>query len=567
LDNFETVAKQVDLIHWLSSVRPPARVLITTREIPSGLNGQVVSVEELVHPEAVSLFNERATYAGLQTTGREDEIRKLCSAVGGMPLAIELLAARSALIPLSLLIQRVQEGPEVIATPTDQTRPDRHRSLLRCVELSFRELGPQATDLLQRIGVFPDGASASLISAVIGKADWDNDAAELVSASVWRLAGNRYTMHPLVREVVLKQLGPERHVRASEAARSLIRFVSLRADQSRQGSTDPAVLNAALNWCEAELRNLIAAADFAYGVGDWDSVFQLARAIFKFFQVRGHWSDAEHLLGRSLEATRFAGNRAGEALTLDYLGLTYLNQGRWAEAEASHQESLMIWRELNDRCGEGNALKHMGLLLQLRERLEESEVVSLQALGLLRECGDSVGEAKTLAYLGNVYRFQRRWIEAIRMYELGLTLSQRVGDHYDEGEILRHLGQVYHQLGRCDRARLLLRKSLTIWRQFDDRHNEAVILDTLGAFLRDEGLSAEAEAMFQQSLLAFRELRDRRKEGGSLLNLARLRALQGNPHSARELAREAVGLLEQTEDAWLLRNARQFVDEIGSSRQ
>jgi hypothetical protein len=373
LDNFETVAKHVDLLLWLSGVRPPARVLITTREVPPGLSGHVVLVEELSRLESVSLFTERATSAGLDTAGRDHEILNLCTAVGGLPLAIELLAARSALIPLSRLIERVQCGPEVIAAPADPTRPDRFQSLRRCMELSFRELGQEATGLLLSMSVFPDGASPALISAVIGKTDWDNDAAELVSASVWRLVRNRYTMHPLVRQVVLEKLGLERPARESDAARAVIRFVSMRAEQSSHGPADPAVLNLALNWCEAELRNLIAAADLAHAAGDWDSVFQLARAIFKFFQVRGHWSDAEHLLTRSLEATRLAGNRGGEALTLDYLGLTYLNQGRWAEAEVSHQHSLLIWRELNDLRGEGNALKHMGRLLQLRERLDESE--------------------------------------------------------------------------------------------------------------------------------------------------------------------------------------------------
>ncbi len=565
LDNFETVAKHVDLLCWLSSVRPPARVLITTREVPPGLSGHIVVVEELAPPDAESLFIERATRAGLDTAGREHEIRKLCTAVGGQPLAIELLAARSALIPLSRLIERVQSGPDVIAAPADPTRPDRHQSLRRCMELSFRELSPEATGLLHSMSVFPDGASPDVISAVLGKLDWDDAAAELVSASVWRLGRNRYTIHPLLRQVVLEKLGLERSARESDAARALIRFVSMRAEQfvpPRQVPADPAVLNAALNWCEAELGNLIAAADLAHAAGDWDSVFQLARAIFIFLEVRGHWSDAEHLLTRSLEATRRAGNRSGEALTLDYLGLTYLEQGRWAEAEASHQASLPIWRELNDPRGEGNALKHMGRLLRLRERYDESEAVSLQALGLLRRTGDPVGEAKTLACLGNVYRFQRRWKEAIEVCEQGLQLSRRVGDHYDEGEILHHLGQVYHQQGQCDQAKLLLQKSLAIWRQFDDRHNEAVILDSLGAFLREEGLWTEAEAMLHQSLLVFRELRDRRREGRSLLNLARLRALQGNRQFALEVAHEAVGLFEQTEDAWSLRQAREFVHEL-----
>jgi class 3 adenylate cyclase/tetratricopeptide (TPR) repeat protein len=562
LDNFETVADDVEMLRYLASLRPPARVLVTTRELPPGLGGHVVPVGELPAGESVALFIERATRAGFDTTGREDEIQEICVAVGGQPLAIELLAARSALLPLSRLIQRVRIGPDVIAAPADPTRSDRHQSLRRCMELSFTELGTAASDLLLRLSVFPDGASPAVLTAVLGTEDWEDAAGELVAASVWRLAGNRYTIHPLLRQIALEKLGLDRDADEAEAARALVRFVKMRAEQARKGPADLKALKAALDWCEAELRNLIATADLAYKAEDWESVFHLSAAIFNFFQVRGHWNDAEHLLTIAREATRRAGNRSGEALTLNHLGLTYLRQGRWTEAESSHRESLLICRELRDTLAEGNTLKHLGRLLQLRERLDESEAVCVQALDLLRQAGDPVGQAKTLMYLGNVYRFQERWKETALVYEQGLQLSRRIGDRYDEGDLLRHLGQVYQHQHQWDQAKLSLQKSLAIWRAFDDRHREAVILEGLGAVFRDEGRWTEAEAMIQQSLAVFQELHDRRKEGGSLLNLARLREFQGNIPAALELARQAVSALEHTEDAWSIRQAREFAEHL-----
>ena len=492
-------------------------------------------------------------------------IDEICTIVGGQPLAIELLAARAALVPLHRLLERARKSLDVVDASSDPTRPVRHRSAKVCIELSFKELSPSASILLRRMCVFPDGASAAVITAVSGSQDWDEAAEELVAASVWRLAGRRYTIHPLVRKVALDQLENDRAEFERLAARALAQFVWKRAQQVQSSGTDPAVIKGIMDWCDAELRNLIAASDLAFAALDWESVFHLSAAIFNFFQIRGHWSDAEHLYTQALAATRRSGNRAGEAQTLNYLGLVYRQRGRWADAEAAHQDSLALWRAIGDHRGEGNTLKHLGRMLQLRERYDESVAVCEQALALLREVADFVGEAKTLAYLGNVYRFQRRWDQAVEVYERALGLSRTVGDSYDEGDILRHLGQVYHHQGRWDQAKQAYQRSLALWRAFDDRHNEAVILDNLGAVLRDEGRWTEAESMLEQGLAVFREFHDRRKEGSSLLNLARLRAAQGELASALDLGRQAVDILDNTEDGWSLHQARDFVSDI--SRQ
>jgi len=559
LDNFETVARDPRLIRWLAGLRPPARVLVTTREHPPGLAGQVVPVHELFPQEARDLFIQRATRAGAATDGQDAEIDQICATVGCQPLAIELLAARAALVPLRRLLERVQRSLNVIDASSDPTRSDRHRTASRCIELSFKELSPSASDLLRRLSVFPDGAGPAVISAVTGKEDWDEAAEELVAASVWRLSGRRYTLHPLVRQVALDQLVNDRGDFEREAALALTQFVCRRAEQSPARQDQTAAVKVVIDWCEAELHNLIATADFAYSAQEWDCVVRLSAAIFDFFQVRGHWSDAEHLYNCALAAARRSNSRPGEAQTKNRLGLVYRQQGRWADAETAHRDSLAIWREIGDRRGEGNTLKHLGRMRQLRQSYDESAAICHQALALLREAGDRVGEAKALTYLGNVYRFDGRWDRAVEVYEQALELSRGIGDRYDEGGLLRHLGQIYHHQGQWDQAKQAFQGSLAIWRGFDDRHNEAVILDNLGAVLRDQGRWGEAESMLEQSLAVFREFGDRRKQGGTLLNLARLRALQGDQASALDLGHQAVATLEHTEDAWLLDRAREFL--------
>ncbi len=478
----------------------------------------MLGIDELQADEARELFVGRATRAGADLAGQEADADAICTAVGRQPLAIELLAARAATTPLSRLHERVKKSADVIAAAK------------LCIEWSFKELSPSARDLLRRLCVFPDGASPGGITAVMGTEDWDEAAAELVTSSVWRLSGRRWTMHPLVRAIALEQLGDERGELERQAASALARFIGARAGAIRRLAAQPDAIKGALDWCVSELGNLVGAAEFAFAAGDWDAVSQVATTLFQVFQVRGHWSDAEHLYTLSLAAARQSANRAGEAGALNQLGWIYRQQGRWTDAESAHRDSLALWRETGDPVGEGHTLKHISRMLQLQGRLDESRAACLQALDLLHAAADPVGEAKTLAYLGNIHRYEGNWDQAEAVYQQALAISRRIGDLYDEGEVLRHLAQVHHRQGRWAEAKQALQRSLTIWHAFDDRYNEALILDVLGAVLRDEGRWTESEAMFYQALSVFRDFRDRRKEGGAVLNLAELEAARGTSH-------------------------------------
>ncbi len=522
----------------------------------------MLAVHELRLDEARDLFIQHASRAGASMAGQQAEIDAICSAVGCQPLALELLAARAALVPLHRLLERVQKSLDVIDAASDPTRSDRRRSARLCIELSFKDLSTSARELLERLSVFANGAGPAVISAVTGTEAWDSAAEELVAASVWRLSGRRYTMHPLVRQIALEQLVTDRGECELGAARALTHFVCAHAAEAKRHAADPAALKGAIDWCEAELPNLVASAGFAFAAEDWGSVSTLAAALLNVFQIRGHWSDAEHLYVLSLAAARCSCDRAGEAAALNHLGWVYRQQGRWTEAEAAPPREPVPLAGNRRPPRRGQHAETSRTNAPASRRFDDSSAVCQQALALLQAAGDSVGEAKTLAYLANIHRFEERWDVAVEVYQQALAISRRIGDLYDEGEIVRHLGEIYQHQGHYDQAKQALQRSLTIWRAFDDRHNEALILDLLGAILRDEGRWNESQAMLDQSLAVFREFRDRRKEGGALLNLARLDAARGNPASALDIGRQAVALLEESQDNWLFNRARDFVSEL-----
>jgi class 3 adenylate cyclase/tetratricopeptide (TPR) repeat protein len=534
MDNFETIAKDVAILRGLSRVRPPVRVLVTTREVPRGLAGGVVEVRELEHGEAMELFRAQAAAGGVVLAAEDDQVSELCAALGEQPLAIRLLAARAARIPLPRLLERVRCDLEVLKTQ-DPTVPAQHQSARACFELSFANLGEAARALLLRLSVLPDGAGPAVIKAILCQDNWDDAAEELVAASVWRLycvrqdvhpeLRQRYTMHPLVRQFALEELGPARAEAELRAALAIAELVKANVSRAGFGAADLAGITRALDWCDVERQTLLACASFAFQAGQWDAVFQIAATIFNFWKVRGYWADAERLYEQALEATRRAGSRPAEAQILNCLGNLSRLRGRLPCTEEYHSSALALWRSLGDRRGEGNTLKLLARVYQLQGRHAESEQACHQALAILREVGDRMGEAKTLVLLGNAYRFQERWEEAERQYSAAWELSHQIGDLYDEGDALNYLGHVHCRARR--------------WEQ--------------------------SEASFQQSLAIWLLFRDRRRQGITLYHWACLCQARGQAAEALQRALHASEVLEATDDRAALENAHQLVAELSKT--
>jgi tetratricopeptide (TPR) repeat protein len=393
-------------------------------------------------------------------------------------------------------------------------------------------LGEPARELLLRLSVLPDGAGAAVVTAILGRKNWDDAAEELVAASVWRLdwvqekvhptVRQRYTLHPLVRQFALEELGAGRADAERNAALAMAALLKGEANRGRFGSADFDSLSRALDWCQVERKTLLAAANFAFQAGEFEAVYQIASTIFNFWKVRGYWSDAERLYEQTLEACRRTGNRAHEARTLNFLGNLSRVQGRLPWSEECQRQALALWREVGNQQGEGDTLKHLARVLQGRGDYAASEQVCNEALLLLRAVGDGIGEARTLVLLGNACRSLERWEEAERHYVSALALSRQIGDRYDEGDALNYLGHIF---GRQSR-----------W--------------------------GEAEGAFQESLKIWIFFRDRRRQGITLYHWALLCQARGQAGEARARALAAVEVLQSTDDRSSLRAAQQLVNTL-----
>ena len=453
-DNFETVADDREILRWIKNARPPVRILVTTREILPGFLGRVIPVLEMPRVDSMRLFIERAAARGMHIEGQDEVVNDLCRAAGDIPLFIELLAARAASLPLTRLRERLYRDLSVLDAQDDPNRPVRHQNAQACFSVSLETLSQRARDLFTHLSVLPEDVDLEVITALMGKGDWDQVVEELVNASLWQLEHEWYTVNTLIRQFALEQLGSSRAAVEHQVARAMSRlaltWVPVVSELPRGGK-----------WFFTGTRNLWACVDFAITAGDWSTVEKLVNASCSFY-MSGSLKDCKRLNKELLHALQHRKSLSAVGRTFSHLGGLYEQHLRYHKAEEAYRQSLAILDNSGDRGFARRTLNGLGRVCQFQARWGEAGEAYKQSLTIHRASGDRRGEAAELYNLGNVYRSQERWGEAEEAYKQSLALSREVADHVGEMLTLNRLGEVYVEQHRWSEAEEAYRKSLAV---------------------------------------------------------------------------------------------------------
>jgi tetratricopeptide (TPR) repeat protein len=226
--------------------------------------------------------------------------------------------------------------------------------------------------------------------------------------------------------------------------------------------------NQALEWCEAERANLVAATRHAAECDQHIIAWKLPAVLWDFFRLRGHWTDwiTTHEIG--LAATRYLRDRYGEAWIANNLGDGYRGLKRFDEAIDHLQQALVAWRELDDRWGEGWTLYNIGTVYRSMGRFEEALEHYRQALARGREMGKQWGEAWALHSLATTYRGLGRPEEAFDHYHQALIVYREINDRWGEGWTLYNIGEILHETDRLAAARVFRHQALAIFEELGD---------------------------------------------------------------------------------------------------
>ncbi len=562
LDNCEHLTSAVArLAEQLLAGCPALSILATSREV-LGVDGErnwpvpplslpaatgQLSAAALSEYDAVKLFEQRAQLIRPSFALSDENaaaVLQVCRRLDGLPLAIELAAARMRMLSVSELASRLDDIFSVLVGGT-RSAPARHRALRATLDWSYDLLAEEERAVLRRLSVFAGGFGLAAAEQVAAGGDIEAsrmlDLLErlaeksLLQADVTGTAA-RYYLLEIVREYAAERLAQSADLHSARRSQLswCVSFVQQIAPRIDRGDGGPAALELELDAVDAETANLRVALEFARQAGDTVAALQIAGPLGRYAYLRGHyhevrqWMDAavtdrgtdvpaglqaQALLGggrlallqcdylpaiRRLEAAlrlyRDMGDQQGIAATVQVLGSVAREQGRYARATELHAESLAVAEAASDRRAIARAHGHLGFVLWLQHEYEQATRECELALEMSRDLSDGEEIAWSQISLGTIARYQGAADRAATLLADSRALAEQVGFREAIAWSLEQQGLL--ALDQADPAAAgLLRGSLEIHHQLRDRWRTCSLLDDLAAVALANGRAAEAAAL------------------------------------------------------------------------
>jgi predicted ATPase/DNA-binding SARP family transcriptional activator len=569
LDNCEhLVSASAHLSRALLEQCPGLHLLATSRE-PLGVAGEVQwRVPSLSLPgdatmgtadsEAVRLFVARARQVRPGWTPSEPEYAAVADIVrrlDGLPLAIEMAAARTRALPVAQIAARLGDAFRLLSGPGGGPVP-RQQTLRAMLDWSWDLLDTREKALLARLSVFAGGwtlEAAETVCSGDGIEDFEvlDLLASLIDKSlvVYEETADGEGRYRLLETV--RQYGRERRTEADDTAtlggRHAAYCLALavqsdkglrRAEQARW-----------LTRLAAEYDNMWAALAWYEGQPDGvEGGLRLGSALWRFWTVRGDYSEGRQWMARALARDTGQVAPVAQANGLLIAGNLAYAQGDIAAARELYESALAIRRGLGDPKGIAISVSNLGLLDYVQGDLALARARFEEGLAIRRQIDDQANIADSLINLGNVAHLQGDMAAAKALFEESLAVSRSGGDQRAVAAALGNLGVVALVQGDLAAARALDEESLAIRRQLGDQSGIAESLINLGAIAFAQADLDAAQTALEESLAIARRLGDQNNVAFSLTSLGGLAHARGDDAAAAPLFHEALALRRQSVD-------------------
>jgi non-specific serine/threonine protein kinase len=561
LDNFEQVLPAAALVHEVLGAAPGVKVLVTSQaplhlreehefpvpplDLPSG-------DMPLADVPAVQLFLNRAQAVkpGFELTAENEEaVAAICRRLDGLPLAIELAAARVKLLNPQAILSRLEKRLDLLTGGAGDL-PERQRTLRNAIEWSYNLLEPSEQMLLARLGVFAGGCTLELADAVAGEGMAFGESFETLASLVdkslvrqWDGAEGepRFGQLETIREYALEQLekrGELEEMRRRHAERLLELVEAAEPELTRENQA------MWLDRLDEENDNIRSALAWATGA-DVEIALRMAGALVRFWSTRGLMREGRGRLAEALAAT---GSVAPATLAKAHFAAGYaaVGEGDFLQARTDFELSLEHAREASDEKAEGSALAQLAWLAMASGDDRAQELAESSA-ELAERAGDKLTASGAVTTLADLAVADGNREEAIQLYERGLALRRALGDQRLVANSLVGLGRAQLLQGDYPRATALLEEALTLARRVKDTWVASVALGNLArVLLCADGDRGRAGALLAQGLKLARDRNDRRLTAEWAQALAAAYALEGRPEEAARLCACSDALRETT---------------------
>jgi predicted ATPase len=533
LDNFEHLISAAPMVADLMSIEPSLKILISSRE-PLHVYGEhefpvpplaLPDSRSLPPPEvlpeysALALFVQRAAAVKPNFKLTQDNaaaVTEICVRLDGLPLAIELAAARIKFLPPSDLLKRLASSLQLL-TGGSKDLPARQQTLRGAIDWSYDLLNASEQKLFRRLSVFVGGCTLEEIEAVSDtRSDLGLDLLDgmasmvdksLVQQSEQGQKEPRFVMLETIRDYALGKLaasGEDATTRRAHAA-----YCVVLAEEGAGSATD-AESNEWLDRFEIEHDNFRAALDWLTENEDADWGLRLGIALFRFWEMKEYLAEGRDRLGKLLKLGGAAAPTKARERALFAAGVLAVAQGDYASADIFIQESLQIARGLDDRHGVAVSLNALAVNARDRGDIDISRSLFEDSLKLWKESGDRQAVARSLSNLANVVKLQGDYARARSLYKECESIFRELGDWTGLAWSLNYQGDVARDQGDDEAAQELYQQSLETFRELGDRWGIAGSLADLGNLARDQKNFELSHSLYQQSLGMFQELDHKR---------------------------------------------------------
>jgi predicted ATPase/class 3 adenylate cyclase len=540
LDNVEQVIDAAPLVADLLAACLELRIIATSR-MPLRLAGeQELAVpplplppsddappETLLQSDAVRLFVERAQ--AVQTrfaldAGNARAVAEICRRLDGLPLAVELAAARVKLLPPEAILRRLDHRLALL-TGGGRDRPERQQTLRDTIAWSHDLLSPEEQTLFARLAVFAGGFSLEAADAVAAgepALEVFDGVDSLFDKSLLRRddavddAEPRFTMLQTIHEFAREQLQASPAAHAVQSAHADF-FLTLATDAEAELNGPNAA--ARLDELEREHDNLRAAIQWRCRRSDAAGTLRLAAALWRFWWAHGHVTEGRAHLAAALGLAAPPDVAAIRAAALDGAGVLAEVQGDLAAAEALHDEALALARQTGDAIGVARALGNLGVVADDRGDGDRAAELLEESLILARQTADVATIATVLTDLGWAVYGRGDLARSEALHAESLALRRQIGNPTAIARSLYNLGAIAFLQDDAERARPLFEESLALYEQAGDRWGQAGALNSLGEIARADGDLAGAASRYEQSLALFAAIGDARSQALVWFNL------------------------------------------------
>ena len=580
LDNFEQIVAAAPELEELLAACPRLSILVTSRAVLHLSTEQVVPVTPLSLPSlstsdneaiaesaAVTLFVQRArsVLPGFQITPTNTRaIAEVCVRLDGLPLAIELAAARVRVLPPQALLARLSQRLHLL-TGGPRSLPVRQQTLRSTIQWSYDLLGPQEQALFYLLSVFVDGwtlAAAEALCQEISHADLDvlNSLSALLDNSLIQSSEEdaeepRFLMLQTVREFGLERLMASGELERTRAAHA--HYFLAQAEQAEPELHGPNQamwvarleheqdnLREALEWALEQVRDEQAAERRETGMS-------LSAALKDFWLIRGRYGEARTFLERALAMSEETSS-ALRARVLRAIAAVADCQGDIDRIEVVARQSLALSRDLEDTCGVAESLGSLANAAWLRGKIVEAISLHEEQVRLLRQVGEPGEVADALFYLAEHVSTHGEYIRGQILFEEALALFRQAGnDLWVGGTLVHSAAWLWFMLGDLATMRQRFQEGQALITRVGDRAWGTECLWVAALLALSEGEPERAAGLAKESLRLYREMGDPWYSAWVLYLSGKIELERGELPAARTLYQQSLALNRQMGEKWM----------------